>query len=228
MLSIWTCETRIRMSFRPIPKQTVQKATRHLKRVDPVMKRLIGAVGACELKMEKDRFRTLVRSIVAQQISTAAAKSIMARLEARLPGDRLSPEAFQQVSYDDLRSVGLSGQKTEYLLDLAGHVIDDRLPLRNLGRYADERVIELLTDIRGIGIWTAQMFLMFSLGRLDVFAPDDLGLRAAIGNLYGYEERPGKQECLTVTEIWSPYRTIGSWYLWRSFEPHIKQEWNDD
>lgn len=216
------------MSLRPLPKQSVQQATRHLKRVDPVMKRLIEAVGPCELKMEKDRFRTLVRSIVSQQISTAAAKSILAKLEARLPGDRLSPEAFLQVSYDDLREVGLSGQKTEYLLDLAGHVVDERLPLRNLGRYSDERVIELLTDIRGIGIWTAQMFLMFSLGRLDVFAPDDLGLRAAIGNLYGYEERPGKRECLEVTEVWSPYRTIGSWYLWRSFEPHVEQEWNDD
>jgi len=216
------------MTHRPLPKPIVTKAIRHLKRVDPVMKRLITAVGSCELKMERDRFRTLVRSIVAQQISTAAAKSIMARLEDSLPGDRLSPQAFQQVTFEELRAVGLSGQKTEYLLDLSGHVLDDRLPLSQIGRYSDERVIEMLTDIRGIGIWTAQMFLMFSLGRLDIFAPDDLGLRAAIGNLYGYEERPGKKECVSVAEKWAPYRTIASWYLWRSFEPHIKEEWNDD
>lgn len=216
------------MSHRPLPKPTLAKAIRHLKRTDPVMKQLITLVGPCELKRERDRFRTLVRSIVAQQISTAAAKSIMARLEERLPSERVIPEDFQQVSFQELKSVGLSGQKTEYLLDLSAHVLDERLPLANIGRYSDERVIELLTNIRGIGIWTAQMFLMFSLGRLDVFAPDDLGLRVAIGNLYGYEERPGKQECLTVAEPWSPYKTIASWYLWRSFEPHVKEEWNDD
>jgi DNA-3-methyladenine glycosylase II len=216
------------MSHRPLPKTVVQQATRHLKRVDPIMGRLIRLAGSCELKTERDRFRTLVRSIVAQQISTAAAKSIMARLEARLPGDRISPAAFQQVSFEELRSVGLSGQKTEYLRDLAEHVLDGRLPVANLGRYSDERVIELLTDIRGIGLWTAQMFLIFSLGRLDVFAPDDLGLRSAIGNLYDFPERPGKRECTRVAEPWSPYRSIASWYLWRSFEPHVKAEWNDD
>ncbi|HUG19424.1 MAG TPA: DNA-3-methyladenine glycosylase [Planctomycetaceae bacterium] len=216
------------MTHRRLPKSVVQQATRHLKRVDPVMKKLIALAGPCELKTEKDRFRTLVRSIVAQQISTAAARSIMAKLEARLPGDRISPAAFFKITFDDLRSVGLSGQKTEYLLDLAGHVLDNSLPVHNLGRYSDERVIELLTDIRGIGVWTAQMFLIFSLGRPDVFAPDDLGLRAAIGNLYGYEERPGKSECNAIAESWSPFRSIASWYLWRSFEPHVKAEWNDD
>jgi DNA-3-methyladenine glycosylase II len=178
--------------------------------------------------MEKDRFRTLVRSIIGQQISTAAAKSVMAKLEDRLPGDRLTPDAFHQISFEEVKSSGLSRQKTEYLLDLATHVLDERLPLAKIGRFTDERVIEMLTDIRGIGIWTAQMFLMFSLGRLDIFAPDDLGLRAAIGNLYDYEERPGKKECVAVAQQWAPYRTIASWYLWRSFEPHIKEEWNDD
>ena len=215
------------MSHRQLPKLLLQQANRHLKRVDPVMKRLIGMVGPCEMKTENDRFRTLVRSIVGQQISTAAARSIMARLEERLPGDRLTPEAFFEVEFADLRAVGLSGQKAEYLLDLAGHVRDNRLPIKQLGRYSDERVIELLTDIRGIGVWTAQMFLMFSLGRPDVFAPDDLGLRAAIGNLYGYAERPGKRECLEVAAVWSPYASIASWYLWRSFEPHVKEEWNE-
>jgi len=216
------------MTHRPLPKPAVAKAIHHLKRTDPVMKRLITAVGPCQLRMEQDRFRTLVRSIVGQQISTAAAKSVMMKLEERLPGDRLHPLAFHQISFEKLKSSGLSRQKTEYLLDLASHVLDERLPLANIGRYSDERVIEMLTDIRGIGIWTAQMFLMFSLGRLDVFAPDDLGLRAAIGKLYDYEERPGKKECVVVAEQWAPYRTIASWYLWRSFEPHIQEEWNDD
>jgi DNA-3-methyladenine glycosylase II len=216
------------MTHRALPKPTVTKAIRHLKKTDPVMKRLITAVGPCELKREKDRFRTLVRSIVGQQISTAAAKSVMAKLEDRLPGDRLTPDAFHQISFAELKSSGLSRQKTEYLLDLATHVLDERLPLANIGRYSDERVTEMLTHIRGIGIWTAQMFLMFSLGRLDIFAPDDLGLRAAIGNLYDYHERPGKKECEIVAQQWAPYRTIASWYLWRSFEPHVKEEWNAD
>ena len=215
------------MTHRRLPKPVVHKAVRHLRGVDPVMKKLIALAGPCELKMERDRFRTLVRSIVAQQISTAAARSIMARLEESLPGEKISPAAFRQVDFAHLRSVGLSGQKAEYMLDLASHVLDERLPLAKIGRYSDERAIEMLTDIRGIGIWTAQMFLMFSLGRLDVFAPDDLGLRVAIGNLYGFDERPGKRECNEIAEVWSPYKTIASWYLWRSFEPHVKDEWNE-
>lgn len=216
------------MTHRRLPRTLVDDALRHLRRADPVMKRLIRSVGACELKVERDRFRSLVRAIVAQQISTAAAKSILARLEASLPGGKLSVDGMLAVTYKQLRSAGLSGQKTEYLTDLARHVREERLPLRRLGYYSDERVIELLTDIRGIGIWTAQMFLIFSLGRPDVFAPDDLGLRSAIGNLYGYPERPGKDECLKVAARWSPYSSIASWYLWRSFEPEVVREWNED
>lgn len=215
------------MTHRRLPRKVVDSAVKHLRRVDPVMNRLIRAVGPCEMKVERDRFRSLVRAIVAQQISTAAARSILAKLEASLADGRLTVDNLLAVPRPKLRSAGLSERKVEYLTDLAGHVRDGRLPLANLGRYPDQKVIDLLTDIRGIGVWTAQMFLMFSLGRPDVFAPDDLGLRAAIGNLYGFAERPGKHECLEVAAAWSPFASIASWYLWRSFEPEIQAEWNE-
>lgn len=215
------------MTHKSLPPETLSRALRHLRRADPVMKRLIGLVGPCGLKLERDRFRSLVRAIVAQQISSAAARTIQARLELSLPGQRLTADALLDAPVASLRAVGLSRQKVEYLTDLARHVRDRRLPLQRLGRLPDDRVLEALTAIRGIGVWTAQMFLIFSLGRLDVFAPDDLGLRAAIGNLYGFAERPGKRECVAVAARWSPYASIASWYLWRSFEPHVAGEWNE-
>ena len=123
---------------------------------------------------------------------------------------------------DQLRGAGISPQKLRYLRDLSARIVDGRLSLPRLARMPDDDVIAALTEVLGIGVWTAQMFLIFSLGRPDVFAPDDLGLRGAIKRLYGLSETPGRVESLAISERWQPYRSIASWYLWRSVDGEMK------
>ncbi|MBX7168719.1 MAG: DNA-3-methyladenine glycosylase 2 family protein [Pirellulales bacterium] len=191
---------------------------RHLRKHDPVMRVVIDRAGPFALKLQRDRFRSLVRAIVAQQISTAAARSILARLET-LAGPRgLTPDGLGRFGLDELRTAGISPQKGGYLLDLVQRARDGRLQLARIGRLDDEAVIEHLVQVKGIGRWTAQMFLIFSLGRLDVFPHDDLGVRMAIKRLYGLEELPSKDAGHAIAERWRPYASIGSWYCWRALE----------
>ncbi len=167
----------------------------------------------------------LVRSIVSQQISMGAARTIYGRLEelaARpLPARRsagkrgIQPAALAALELDELKSVGLSRQKAAYISDLAHKVADGTVPLSHLGRLDDEAVIAELTQVKGIGRWTAQMFLIFSLGRPNVFPVDDLGVRTAIQTLYGFGDLPSKQVCLDIGSRWSPFASIGAWYCWR-------------
>lgn len=191
---------------------------RHFRRRDPVMARVIDRVGPMTLRPQRDRFGMLVRSIIAQQISTAAARSIRQRLIDLIAPQKLRPEVIAAVSIERLRTAGLSPQKASYLHDLAAKVADGSVRLSRVGRMSDEDVIAELIQVKGIGVWTAQMFLIFSLGRLDVFAPDDLGIRTAIRNLYGLAELPTKQQCHEIGERWRPLATAGSWYCWRSLE----------
>lgn len=191
---------------------------RHFKSSDPILATVVQQIGPVTLKPQRDRFKTLVRSIISQQISTAAARTIRERLETHVGAKNLRPEVIVKLPVDELRSLGLSGQKAGYILDLATKCADGTIRLSKLGRMADEDVIEELIQIRGIGRWSAQMFLIFSLGRLDVFPPDDLGVRAAIRQLYGFEKLPDKTECLVIGERWRPYASIGSWYCWRYIE----------
>ncbi len=160
----------------------------------------------------------LVRSIISQQISTSAARSIRRRLQDLIAPEPVRPETLVRYSPEELRTAGISPQKAGYLLDLAGKVHDGDVRLNQLGRHGDERVIEELTKIKGIGRWTAQMFLMFALGRMDVFPVDDLGIRNGIRDLYGYDEAPAAKDCHDLGEAWKPYRSIASWYLWRSLD----------
>jgi len=199
----------------PYRSQDVAAAIKHLGKVDPVLKDLIRRVGPFTLKTHRDRFDLLVRSILSQQISTKAARAIRLRLAERVGPDGINPASIARLSDLDLRAVGLSGQKVSYLRDLTEHTLSGRLPLHKLGRMDDETVIERLVEVRGIGRWTAQMFLMFALGRLDVFAHDDLGLRSSLKQLYGLADLPDKKTSHAITEPWSPYRTIASWYCWR-------------
>ena len=191
---------------------------RHFRRRDPVMARVIDLVGPMTLRPRRDRFGMLVRSIIAQQISTAAARSIRQRLIDLIAPQKLRPEVIAAASIERLRTAGLSPQKASYLHDLAAKVADGSVRLSRVGRMTDEEVIAELLPVKGIGVWTAQMFLIFSLGRLDVFAPDDLGIRTAIRNLYGLAELPTKQQCHEIGERWRPLATAGSWYCWRSLE----------
>jgi DNA-3-methyladenine glycosylase II len=191
------------------------KARRHLARRDPVLKKLIASIGPCTLQLNQDYFTSLVRSIVAQQISTKAARSIFNRLRDTVR--ELKPAAILQASDEALRLAGLSESKRRSLRDLAEKVHSGAVPLTELHTMEDEDVIEKLVPVRGIGRWTAQMFLIFSLGRLDVLAVDDLGLRVGVQRHYGLAERPGKKQLEAVGEPWRPYRSIATWYFWRSF-----------
>jgi DNA-3-methyladenine glycosylase II len=127
----------------------------------------------------------------------------------------LSAEVIFELADDELRSVGLSRQKVAYLKDLSAHVLDERLRLNEIGRLSDEEAISALVQVKGIGRWTAQMFLIFSLGRLDVFPHDDLGVRSSIKELYNLAELPSKQESHDIAASWKPYSSVATWYCWR-------------
>jgi DNA-3-methyladenine glycosylase II len=195
-----------------------QLVARHFHTVDPIIAAVIERVGPFGLKRQRNRFGMLVRSILSQQISTSAARAILSRLEQRVEPAGISPASVASLTAAELRALGLSIRKIEYVQDLAQKSLSGTLQLERMGRLGDEAIIEQLTQVRGIGRWTAQMFLIFSLGRLDVFPHDDLGIRSAIQHLYGLEELPIAAECLKIGQRWTPYASIASWYCWRALE----------
>jgi DNA-3-methyladenine glycosylase II len=192
----------------------------HLKRADPVLARVIARVGPCRFRRRAGgtHFDALLRSIVYQQLSGKAARTILDRVLALYAGRYPRPAQLLQTPDDALRGAGLSRQKLAYLRDLATKVDTAEVPLARIGRLADEEVIAHLTRVNGIGRWTAQMFLMFRLGRPDVLPELDLGIQNAIQRAYGLPERPGPADVLRIGAAWRPYATIACWYLWRSLE----------
>jgi 3-methyladenine DNA glycosylase/8-oxoguanine DNA glycosylase len=202
-----------------MPQQTLSqlhaRARRHLARRDPVMKAVTAAVGACTLAPGGEPFDILARAIVSQLISTAAARTISARLQTACGGG-LSPEPVLGLGETGLRPLGLSGAKARALIDLAERASDGRLPLGELGQMEDGEITTRLTEVRGIGVWTAEMFLIFGLGRPDVLPVADLGLRAGVQDCYALEEMPKPARLREIAEAWQPYRSIGTWYIWRS------------
>jgi DNA-3-methyladenine glycosylase II len=201
--------------MRLTPK-TIRSARRHLRAADPVLKDMIDAVGPFTLRIDPDRFGLLVRSIISQQISTSAARSIRKRLQELAGPDGLTADNLATFTENELRPVGLSSQKASYVSDLASNVNDGTVNLRQIGRLSDERVVDTLTQVRGIGQWTAQMFLIFSLGRPDVFPHNDLGVRTAIRDRYGLEDLPDKETSHSIASGWRPYASVASWYCWRT------------
>jgi len=200
-----------------VPDPTVfRNAQRHLARRDPVLKGMIRSIGPCNLHYRPDRFAALVRSIISQQISTKAAAAIAARFESILAKTGITPAAVLSVSPESLRAAGLSAAKTRALYDLAEKIVDGTVPLKHIHKLPDEEVITSLLPVKGIGRWTAEMFLIFSLGRLDVFPVDDGGVRTAIRRQYGLSETPTKATLIERAELWRPYRSIATWYFWRS------------
>jgi DNA-3-methyladenine glycosylase II len=193
------------------------KAQRHLARRDAVLKRLIKLVGPCTLRHDPDHFGVLARSIVAQQISSKAAIAISGRLCAALGRRGLTPKGILAATDDVLRGVGLSEAKRRSLRDLSEKVAGGEVPLRRLHEMPDEDVIATLIPVRGIGRWTAEMFLIFSLGRADVLPVADYGLRVGVQRQYGLEAPPGKGELTELAEPWRPYRSVATWFFWRSF-----------
>jgi DNA-3-methyladenine glycosylase II len=192
------------------------KAQRHLARRDPVLKKLIRLVGPCTLRHNPDRFGVLARSIISQQISTKAARSIGARLEKLLAPQGIQARKIARTPVDKLREAGLSAAKARYLLDLAEKVHRGDVPLDALHDLPDDEVVAQLIPVKGIGRWTAQMFLIFSLGRYDVLPVDDLGLRVGVQRQYQLSELPDRYQLQEIGEIWRPYRSIATWYFWRS------------
>ena len=192
-------------------------ATRHLRRADPVMARIIGEVGALELAHRAERFRALARAIIFQQLAGAAANAIYNRVVTQIGGGRFpTPAQVLTAGDEQLRAAGLSRGKMSYLRDLATHVRDGTLNFHRFARMDDEAVIADLTRVKGIGRWTAEMFLMFNLRRPDVLPVDDLGLRNAAGKMYALPAAPTAKELRAMGESWRPYRTAASWYLWQS------------
>jgi DNA-3-methyladenine glycosylase II len=192
-----------------------RRARRHLTRRDPLLGQLIKHVGPCTLQPGADPFPALVRAIIAQMISTKAARAITARVEATVHPHGLTPTAVAAASEETLRGAGLSRNKALALLDLASRAKRGDLPLDQLAEMADEEVIERLIPVRGIGRWTAEMFLIFSLGRLDVLPVDDFGLRAGVQELYQLPAMPGRADLRERGEAWRPYRSVATWYFWR-------------
>lgn len=190
-------------------------------RVDPVLGTVVRAVGPCRLRERRrsDHLTALVSAIVNQQLSTRAAATIFGRLLALFPDGEI-PDAAAIAGLDDasLRGAGLSRQKVGYLRDLCARIGDGRLRLDELDVLPDEVVAERLTAVRGFGPWTAHMFLMFRLHRPDVLPVGDLGIVTAVQRLYRLGKRPDPQRLAKIGEPWRPYRTVASWYLWRSLE----------
>jgi DNA-3-methyladenine glycosylase II len=198
----------------PTPYHQAQK---HLCRQDKVLKALIARIGCCTLKHNPDGFAVLARSIISQQISTKAALAIGGRLLKTLGRPGLRPRAILEAPDEALRAAGLSAMKVRSLRDLAEKCLAGDVPLKKLTDMTDEEVIEKLVPVRGIGRWTAEMFLIFSLGRLDVLPIADYGLRAGVRNQYGLDHLPDKVTLTRIGDVWRPYRSVGTWFIWRSF-----------
>jgi DNA-3-methyladenine glycosylase II len=203
-----------------------RKARRHLSRRDPVLKQLIGKIGPCTLQTIPDGFFSLARAIISQQISTNAARAIAARLEQATGKHGLTPKGILKLSDIKMRGAGLSESKMKSLRDLAQKVDSSEVAIDQLHQMDDETVIQTLIPVRGIGRWTAEMYLIFSLGRLDVLPVDDLGLKMGIQRQYGFKQLPVKKEMIELAEPWRPYRSIATWYFWRSLAnvPQVASE----
>ena len=195
----------------------MEDALRHLRAADPVLAAIIERVGPCRVVPREPTFETLARSIVYQQLSGKAAATIFGRLK-KAAGRRLTAPAFLRLSGEELRACGLSRQKVASLTDLAERVQSRKIRFGRLASLTDDEVIDLLSAVRGVGIWTAQMFLMFALERPNVMPLSDLGIRNAVRKAYGLPALPERDELLQLSAKWHPHCTIACWYLWRSLE----------
>jgi DNA-3-methyladenine glycosylase II len=201
--------------------ETLALAARTLSRRDAALRPVIKKYGVCRLEKHTRYFDTLTGSIISQQLSTKAAATIQARFVALYPKARkLDPALIKDTPDADLRAVGLSGQKAAYIKDLAAKTHDKTLRLERMPKMPDDEIIEMLTQVKGIGVWTVHMFLIFSLGRLNVLPVGDLGIRKGVQNLYGFDHLPdaAEIEAVAAEHNWSPYCSVASWYLWRSLE----------
>jgi len=200
-------------------------AVGHLRRVDSRLRTVIDRVGPCTLSTRRDYFVVLSKAIFTQQISTKVATVLFGRFRELFPMRRPTPTMVLRALDDHPTEVrkhfGLSRQKGAYLRDLARHFVDGEIPTRRLSTMPDEAVIDALVRVKGIGRWTAEMFLIFTLNRPDALPLDDLGLRDGIRDVYQLKERPTAKQCTEISEKWRPWRTVATWYLWRRDTTHV-------
>ncbi len=206
----------LRMDSGPGTSSNHRPALRHLVKADPVLRRLITRLGPCTLAPRRDSFATLCDSIISQQLAAPVAAAIYDRFAALFPRRRPTPAALAETPAARLRAAGLSRQKIAYLKDLAAGFRDGRIQPRRFGHLSNDAIIAALVSIHGIGRWTAEMFLMFALNRLDVLPVDDLGIRKAIQRWYGLRRLPTARTIRAIAKPWHPYETVACWYLWRS------------
>jgi DNA-3-methyladenine glycosylase II len=198
-------------------EETIATATAYLRDIDPIMAQSIERVGPCAMVPNPNLFETLVDAIISQQISVKAADAIMGRLRKAAVGETgalITPESLLPFEEDALRAVGLSPQKVRYIRDLTGRVSSGELELERLSNLDDEAVITELVQVKGIGRWTAEMMLIFSLGRPDVLPVDDLGFLEGVREAYRLDARPTPKEMRERGEVWRPFRTFATWYMW--------------
>ncbi len=205
------------------PKLDVERGTRHLRRRDPTMRELIKQLGPLDLEARRrgrpaDAYGALLRSIVGQQLSTKAARTIFDRMTALWDGRTPTPQQLLDADPDAIRAAGLSRPKIAYLRSLAEHVLSGELELDRLDELSDEEITAELTAVKGLGRWTADMFLIFHLSRPDVLPVGDLGVRRAIETVYELPSIPAAEEIEKLAEPWRPYRTLASLYLWHSLD----------
>lgn len=206
------------MSPKVINDEVAALAAERLAASDPVLAPIIARIGSCPLRSHKNYYWELVDSIISQQLSVKAAASIEKRFQQLFNSEVPTPEQILEKSVEELRTVGLSRPKANYIRDLAQHIADGELELDKLEQLSNEEITAELTAVKGIGEWTAHMFLMFSLARADILPVGDLGIRNSIKQLYNFDHLPLADEIkqLSVKNHWPPYQSIASWYLWQN------------
>ncbi len=203
----------------------MKKAITHLKKSDAILAAIIERAGAYKINYAEPGFQTLVQSITSQQLNGRAAATIFGRLKAAAKADPITPESILKLRPARMRSLGLSGQKMSYIRELARMTRNGEVSFEQCLTLEDGAVVEHLTRVKGVGVWTVHMFLMFALRRHDVLPTGDLGIRMAMKKAYGLEELPKPAEMEKIAEPWRPYSTVACWYLWRSLE--VKKEPGD-
>jgi DNA-3-methyladenine glycosylase II len=196
----------------------MKKALTHLKTADPVLRAIIERVGPYKIQYREPVFQTLVRSIVYQQLHGKAALTIYTRLAEAAKTDPLTPESILRLRPARMRTLGLSAQKMKYIRELARMTRDGEVDFGLCPQMEDAKVVEHLTRVKGVGVWTVHMFLIFALRRRDVLPIGDLGVRTAMKKAYGLEELPTAEEMERIASAWRPYCSVASWYLWRSLD----------
>jgi DNA-3-methyladenine glycosylase II len=195
----------------------MRKAVNHLKKSDPVLRAIIEKVGPCRMNFDAPEFASLAEAILYQQLNGKAAATIFERFTA-LAGDPPTPDGILKLSDEQLRGVGLSKQKSSYLKDLAAKTAAGLLDFKRLPDLSDDEVIQHLTQVKGVGVWTAHMFLMFSLRRPNVLPTGDYGVQVAVKKHYKKRKLPKPKDMEKIAKAWEPYRSVACWYMWRSLD----------